>query len=102
MLVLTIAFPNSFPLTDSGRFFAIADIRASRLVRNSSSLKLRLPILFMINAPSLTLNSTSPYFDCLMTSMSSSGLTKVPLLTLGMRPLGPSTLAYDLSRFIWS
>jgi len=46
---------------------------------------------------SLTLNSTIPCFDYLTVSSKSSAFTKVPDFTFGIRPLGPNTLASDLS-----
>ena len=51
---------------------------------------------------SLILNSIYPYFDFLIASSSSSGLTKVPLLTLGMNPFGPNTLAKGFNYCICS
>ena len=56
----------------------------------------------MISECSLTLNSIWPYFESFTASRSSSGLTRVPLFTFGIRPFGPSTLARGLSDYIYS
>lgn len=93
MLVLISTLLKYLPLMVSGLFLAIAVRRASRLVVKSSSLKSRLPILLMMNEASFTLNSIRPCFDSYIVFKSSSGFTSVPLLTLGIRPFGPSCLA---------
>ena len=95
--VLTWALAKYLPLTDSGLFLAIANIRASKFCFKASGSKERLPILFMMKEPSLTRNSIKPCFEDLTVSISSCYLTRVPLLTFGIRPLGPRTRAMALS-----
>jgi len=95
--VLTWALAKYLPLTDSGLFLAIANIRASKFCFNASGSKERLPILFMMKEPSLTRNSIKPCFEDLTVSISSCYLTRVPLLTFGIRPFGPRTRAIALS-----
>jgi len=56
----------------------------------------------MMNDPSLILNSIKPYLDIFTASKSSSFLTKVPLFTLGIKPLGPRILAIAFSDEICS
>lgn len=62
----------------------------------------RRPILLLIKEAGLTLYSIRPYLACLTYSTMASGLTRVPLLTLGNRPLGPNILAYCFSSCSWS
>jgi len=100
--VFTMAFDRYLPLTDSGRLRATALMKASTFVCRFSSGKSRFPNLPIIVPFSFTLNSIKPYFDCFTVSIKSSGFTNVPDLTLGMRPLGPSTLANYLRPCICS
>lgn len=74
--------------------------KASKLIYRFSSVKSRLPNLLITNEFSLTLYSIIPCFDCLTVSSKSSGFTKVPDLTFGMSPFGPSTLANPFNPFM--
>jgi hypothetical protein len=102
MLILTRPALKNLPLTDSGFLEAIEAIRASAFFCKSSFAKSLMPILFMIVPSSVTLNSMRPYLDYFTLSSRTSGFTKVPDLTLGIRPLGPRIRAKALREGIYS
>ena len=80
----------------------MAFAKASKFFSKSSSLNSFNPILVIISACSLTLNSIYPYFASFILSIRSPYFTKVPLFTLGIKPLGPRILARDLRDCICS
>jgi hypothetical protein len=102
MLILTIPCLKNRPFTDSGFLEATEAIRASKFFCKSSFAKSLMPILFMIVPSSVTLNSTRPCLDYLTLSSKTSAFTRVPDLTLGIRPLGPRIRAKALREGICS
>ena len=78
----------------SGFLATKAVMRAAKFVSNCWDSNLRRPILEVMKASELTLNSMRPSLLYLTCSTISSVLTNVPLFLLGIKPFGPRILAY--------